>query len=895
MTELPDARVEQPPRVRVRSARLGFSLARKLALIPAITLLLMGLILAVALEMGEQHIAALGVLDRDVFEPLSRAQTMKDEITLLHTKLFALLSIGNNEADPVAQKAAANAVVRRLEGTAAEFDRFLVANEAVSKPVASRLRGGFQAYAKRFRETADFAAYDASYGVLIAANADERFAALRADLDELVQSLTSRRAILTTGSISQGRAAENALFGLGVGATTLALLGAIAVGRGVTRPMLRLTGVLNRLASGDTELFVPELLRRDEIGAMAHALEVFRTSLIARRQADGALRRTHLQLDAALNSMLQGMLVWSQEHRVQLVNGRFFAMTGLPEGSIHTGLTVSEVIEISLAHGLYPGKHADQLVDMITGLLLARRSVQHQLEMRPGQFVQIAMEPMPDGGAVATFEDVTEKRRNEERIAFMARHDALTGLPNRTRFQEQMAAMLEARAEVPAFAVFCLDLDHFKEVNDTIGHPAGDDLLRLVTARLRQCVRDYDLVARLGGDEFAIVIKTTGDGPALAASLASRIVAAVGAPYQVQGHSVVIGASIGIALSEPGVSGADLLKRADVALYRAKEERGTFAFFESGMEEQLHARRGLEADLRLGLHRDEFELYYQPLYNLAEDRVAAFEALIRWNSPSRGRVSPADFIPLAEQTGLIIPIGEWVLSTACAEAARWPDHIGVAVNLSPIQTKNRHLVQLVSETLARTGLSADRLELEITETVLLQDTETVMTMLGDLHDLGVKVSMDDFGTGYSSLSYLRRFPFDKIKIDRSFISDLHGSAADARNAGSDAVSAEGRSAATIVRAIIGLGTNLGIATTAEGIETAQQLAQVRQNGCTEVQGYFISPPRPANEIAELIRRLDRIRPGMPDVPDVSPQLATCMDRREPLAAPAGRDLQIVVP
>jgi EAL domain-containing protein (putative c-di-GMP-specific phosphodiesterase class I) len=310
-----------------------------------------------------------------------------------------------------------------------------------------------------------------------------------------------------------------------------------------------------------------------------------------------------------------------------------------------------------------------------------------------------------------------------------------------------------------------------------------------------------------------------------------------------------------------------------VALYRAKEERGCFAFFESGMDELLQARRGLEADIRLALQRGEFEVHYQPLYNLAEDRVTAFEALIRWKSPTRGQVCPADFIPLAEQTGLIVPIGEWVLHTACATAASWPNHVRVAVNLSPIQTRSKHLVELVRETLARTGLPARRLELEITETVLLQDTETVMQMLHSLHEMGVKISMDDFGTGYSSLSYLRRFPFDKIKIDRSFISDLRGSAENSENAEAvpDGLAAAAKSAATIVRAIVGLGHSLGISTTAEGVETAQQFAQIRQKGCTEVQGYFISPARPAQELMALLRRLDTTLPAIAGSRDASPQ------------------------
>jgi diguanylate cyclase (GGDEF)-like protein len=856
-----------------RSALGPLTLARKVALIPALTLLLLGLILTVAVQMGARNTTALRALDRDVFEPLSRAQTLKDGVTLLHTRLFALLSIGNNESDPVAQKAGADALALRIDKETANFKQFLDMNPAASAPIASRLRAEFADYTARVRETASFAAYDASYGALVAGVTDDKFGHLRADLAALVQALAERRAELAADAVSNSLGARKMLLGLGLGAAILALLGSAVVGRSIARPVLRLTAMMNHLADGNTDLPVPGTDRRDEVGAMAHAVEVFRANLIARRQGEVILRRTNLQFDAALNSMLQGMIVWGPDHEVQLVNRRFYVITGIPADSIALGLTLGGVIDVMIAHGMFAGANPDTVCDKILVRLTARRSMQLELEMRPGLLVQIATEPMTNGGSVATFEDVTEKRQNEAQIIFMARHDALTGLPNRRLFQEHMAAMLDKGEEIQPFAVLCLDLDHFKEVNDTLGHPAGDELLRLVAARLRGCVRDHDLIARLGGDEFAIVVPSPTECATLAATLAARLVSSISAPYDLQGHNILIGTSIGIALSEPGVSGDDLLKRADVALYRAKEDRGTFAFFESGMDEQLQARLGMEADLRLALHRREFELNYQPLYNLIEDRVTAFEALIRWNSPTRGRVAPADFIPLAEQTGLIIAIGEWVLRTACAEAAPWPDHVRVAVNLSVIQTKNKNLVALVTEVLAETGLPARRLELEITESVLLQDTETIMTMLHNLHDMGVKVSMDDFGTGYSSLSYLRRFPFDKIKIDRSFVSDLRGMQIAAEDSGEapDPLAVAAKSAATIVRAIVGLGVNLGISTTAEGVETAQQFAQIRQKGCTEVQGYFISPPRPANEVRELLGRLDASLPSIANSPNASPQ------------------------
>ena len=861
-------------RPRLLRPLLGnLSLTLKVALIPALTLLLFGLVLTVAMQVTERNTAALRALDRNVFEPLNRAQALKDRITLLQTHLFALLSIGNNETDPAAQQAASEAVISELVACTANVNLFLDANPAVPPAVVVRLRAEFADYASRVRQTAGFAAYDASYGALIAGSTNDRFVLLHADLDDLVQSLAVRRTALATEAVNNSLAAQRTLHSLGLGATMLTLLGSIAVGRGIARPVLRLTAMMNRLAAGDTNVAVPGADRQDEVGAMAHAVQVFRANLIARRKGEATLRQTNIEFNAALNSMLQGMMVWGPDHRVKLANARFLAIVGVPKGIVEPGQTPAEIAEICIAHGAHPGHSVGEVTDLINKTVSAGRSVRHEAEMRPGRFVQIASEPMPDGGTVVTFEDITEKRATEARITYMARHDALTALPNRAVFQEHLDLMLDSGVEREPFGILCLDLDHFKEVNDTIGHPAGDELLRLVAGRLRHCARDRDLIARLGGDEFAIIISSPTAGPGPAAALAARVVESICAPYDIQGHNIVIGTSIGIALAEPGVSGPDLLKRADVALYRAKEERGSYAFFEAGMDEHLQARRHLEADLRLALRHGEFELNYQPLYNLIEDRVTAFEALIRWNSPTRGRVAPDAFIPLAEQTGLIVPMGEWVLQTACEQAALWPDHIRVAVNLSPVQTKAKNLVTLVRETLARTGLPPHRLELEITETVLLQDTDTVMSMLHTLHDMGLKVSMDDFGTGYSSLSYLRRFPFDKIKIDRSFISDLRGPLSGAQQTldSQDPLTAAAANATTIVRAIVGLGDNLGILTTAEGVETAQQFAHVRESGCTEVQGYFVSPPRPADEIAGLLRRIDATLPAIAHGPDALPQ------------------------
>ena len=398
----------------------------------------------------------------------------------------------------------------------------------------------------------------------------------------------------------------------------------------------------------------------------------------------------------------------------------------------------------------------------------------------------------------------------------MARHDALTNLPNRTLFREQLEKALRLAKRSDQLAVLCLDLDHFKDINDSLGHPVGDALLKEVARRLGECVTENDTVARLGGDEFAIVQLCNDCDPSAVALLASHVVEQVSAPYEIAGHQLVIGVSIGISLApEDGKNPDELLKKADLALYRAKEDgRGTYRFFETGMDARAQARRLLELDLRAALQRGEFEVYYQPIRDVAKDVVVAFEALVRWNHSLRGMISPVNFIPLAEETGLIVPIGEWVLRQACMDAAGWSQDVCVAVNLSPVQFKNSNLVLSVKEALKASGLPAHRLELEITESVLLQNSEATLSVLHELRGFGVRISLDDFGTGYSSLSYLRSFPFDKIKIDRSFVSEL----------------ATREDSMAIVRAVTGLGKSLGIVTTAEGVETDAQFDLLAPGG-----------------------------------------------------------------
>jgi diguanylate cyclase (GGDEF)-like protein/PAS domain S-box-containing protein len=435
--------------------------------------------------------------------------------------------------------------------------------------------------------------------------------------------------------------------------------------------------------------------------------------------------------------------------------------------------------------------------------------------------------------------DITERKRAEARVAFMAQHDGLTGLPNRNLLRQHMDELLvHTRRSAEKVAVLVLGLDSFKAVNDSLGHGIGDKLLRSVAKRLRSTLREEDTVARLNSDEFAVV-QSGLTRPDDAVLLARRLLEAIGDPYLIDGHSIVIGASIGIAMAPGDGDDSDkLLKNADMALSRAKNDsRGTFSFFEAGMDARAQSRRRTEIDLREAIQNDVLRPYYQPLIDLVTGRITGFEALVRWPHPERGMIPPAEFIPIAEETGLINALGGLMLRRACMDAARWPDDVHIAVNLSPLQFRVGNLLSVVMDALKQSGLPARRLELEITETLLLEKSSQVLATLHALRALGVRISMDDFGTGYSSLSYLRSFPFDKIKIDQSFVRDL----------------AANRDAQAIVRSIVSLGIGLGVTITAEGVETEAELRCLRAEGCHEAQGFLFSRARPNAEIIALLK------------------------------------------
>jgi diguanylate cyclase (GGDEF)-like protein/PAS domain S-box-containing protein len=539
--------------------------------------------------------------------------------------------------------------------------------------------------------------------------------------------------------------------------------------------------------------------------------------------------------DTILNNMSHGVLMFDQNARLIFCNRRYSEMYGLASDVTRPGTTLRELLEHRRAARTFSGDPEEYVRNLLE--LVGRGKVTSDIvKLSDGRVISLVNKPIAGVGWLATHEDITERKAAEEQIAHMARHDALTDLPNRVLLRERLEHELKRVKRGECLAVLCLDLDHFKGVNDTLGHPIGDELLKAVAERLRRCTREPDTIARLGGDEFAIIMTSMAQ-PTDAAALCKRVRDSITKPFNLEGHQIIVDISIGISTSPYDATEPDqLLKNADMALYGAKADgRGTFRFFEPEMDARMKVRRELELNLRNALANNEFELYYQPLVNLQTHEISAFEALLRWHHPTRGMISPADFIPIAEETGLIVPVGEWVLRRACDETANWPGDIKVAVNLSPSQLKSRNLVQVVVNALANSGMPASRLQLEITETVLMQNTFATLATLHELRKLGVQIAMDDFGTGYSSLSYLRSFPFDKIKIDRSFIQDLPN----------------GVEPLAIVRAVTSLADNLSIISTAEGVETLQQMETLQNVGCTEMQGYFFSHARPAEEIVRL--------------------------------------------
>jgi diguanylate cyclase (GGDEF)-like protein len=551
------------------------------------------------------------------------------------------------------------------------------------------------------------------------------------------------------------------------------------------------------------------------------------------------------QLRLTLDSINQGIILVTKDLRLPVINRQAVRLLDLPESYLERSPGFDELVRhqdqrgefasMPMAEGVTPLEHLTKAGN--DGIFPTFERT------RPnGTLLEVATNLLPDGGFVRTFTDITHRRQAQETVARLVSEDALTGLANRRLFREQLESRCQQyhvpnTEEDQGFALLCLDLDWFKDINDTLGHWIGDALLKAVAERLSSTLRGGRTVARLGGDEFAVLLPHTSSAQKTEA-LAARVISLLSQPYEIYGHHIQTGASIGIALAPHDGNDPDLLmKAADMALYAAKAAgRGTYRFFHKSMADQLRAKRQLELDLRSAIENDELELHYQPLLTVGDETISGFEALMRWRHPTRGMVQPSEFIPLAEETGLIIELGAWALRKACAQATTWPDHLYVAVNVSPMQFRNGDLTATISTALREANLSPSRLELEITETILMQECESTVQVLHQLRAIGIRISMDDFGTGYSSLSYLRSFPLSKIKIDRAFVKDLGVTAA----------------SEVIIRSIIDIAHSLDMTTTAEGVETSEQFTRLKLLGCTEAQGFFLSRPLTADKLAGVI-------------------------------------------
>jgi diguanylate cyclase (GGDEF)-like protein len=588
------------------------------------------------------------------------------------------------------------------------------------------------------------------------------------------------------------------------------------------------------------------LLAIMQLSANLH--RIFMQAVVA-REREAALAT---QFDTALNNMPHGLCMFTSDGCLAVMNHRFSEMMNLPGDLAHLRPGASDIFSACVDAGSISAANAKMILSEIENPQ-AKGIITTDPDVGRGRSLSWAFQPMADGGAVVLLEDVTERRNAEARITHLARYDELTGLPNRTNFRDEIEHLLAVPHRVDQLsALLFIDLDQFKQVNDTLGHPCGDQLLCAVADRLRAMLRPEDFVARFGGDEF-VVFQQNIRSPDEAAALARRIVDHLSERYKIDNHLVEIGASIGIAMTA-GVSADTLLKNADMALYRAKADgRGTFCFFRDEMAQTVAARRILELDLRKALANEEFELFYQPLVNLQSGKISTCEALLRWNHPVRGTVSPIDIIPVAEDMGMIVDLGRWILRKACLECMRWPEAVSVAVNFSPQQFHQRDLLSEVRYALDVSGLPPQRLEIEITESALLRNTQLTHDLLSQLRELGVRISLDDFGTGYSSLSYLHNFPLQKVKIDRSFLEGI-----------------DTDRPLRLLRGVARLSADLGMSVVVEGIETNEQLELVNADGTvTEAQGYLFSRPVPAPRVLQLLNASHGRRPDEEVLPSRS--------------------------
>lgn len=776
--------------------------------------------------------AGLQTLSGDLIAKRAKTRALTVEAADIHTDLFRLVAWTSNgvNAAKVAELtrqllAEANAFPDKLDDLKEQ------ASDGAVSGIVSQIARDWRRYQSAIGDIIQIAPTDPALGTMMLGSADDDHQSAADGINRLLAFYSDRADAETARILASGVVASRALMATAALAAVAFSLALLLLIQSVVLPVRRITDVMDAHRGGEA-LIGPRIEdRKDEIGRMLAALQRFSTQI---RSQEQALSREREFLAAALRHMSHGLIMVDEAGAVIVCNEAFCSIYGLRRDDVPLGMHIDHLVAAKVERGVWSAAEASDYLRRTREQFEAAGRSEVLVDLIDGRSIKICRRAMPTGGWVSTHEDVTERRDAEARILHLARHDALTGASNRLGLREWIEAR-NAVAPEP-LGVLCLDLDRFKIVNDSFGHAVGDDLLMMVARRLAACVRDSDIVARLGGDEFAIVIGDPGSRQRLE-EVARRLVVEIGAPYHIRGIPLSVGVSIGVAWSCEGRPDFNrLLQQADMALYQAKEGGSNgVCFFEPAIDAAAERRRRLELALRAALAGAEFELLYQPIVDAKDGAIVSFEALIRWTH--RGEeLSPAEFIPLAEQLSLIGPIGAWALAQACRTAADWPEPISVSVNVSALQFRQGELFKAVTSALAASGLPARRLQLEVTESVLISDPDYVIASLDDLRRLGVKVAMDDFGTGYSSLSYLHRFHFDKVKIDRSFVQEVDTNP----------------DAAVIAHLITSLGPVLGAVMCAEGVETRSQAEKLTELGCSELQGFLFARPLRADEIEAFL-------------------------------------------
>lgn len=812
---------------------LGISI--KVLMAPAAVMVALGVTAYVALDGARMQELAILRLEQDVEQPMNQAVELRDAAATFESRAYALISTSGNETDTSRLTAEARSLLQRIPHLIEAATGLQAKLESLPAYHGERaLIEALAAYAQAAHDTVDMLGTMPAYSAIMMNDTDQRYHVLRAHLDALINRMITTRSEISSSFVDNSAQARKTLITTLIVAGTLAGLVALVVGSIIARPIRSLTRAMRGIAAGDLTIDVAPICdRKDEIGAMAATVRVFVEGLLDARQLhheqETARAREAERLRRFANATFEGILI----HREQIildVNAALGAMLGYEDLDELRGRDLRTLLVAGSAYACSPpGSPASSLETR--ALRRDGSTVPIEVLARPVEF---------DGGeaVVVALRDLTEREEAANQIKHLAYHDALTGLPNRLLFNDRCKQALEVVSRLnSSAAILSLDLDRFKFANDVLGHEGGDQLLKLVTNRLRSAVRTMDTITRLGGDEFAVLLPLEASDET-AAMVAQRIIDSILQPFEINGQKVGVGISIGIAVAPgDGDTVEKLLKSSDLALYQAKHKgRGRYYFYEKTLGAKDDLRRIVEQDLQQAIAHQDLALTYQPLYNCETGKIESLEALMVWHHATRGRVPASEFIPIAEETGLISKIGLWGLETACAHAATWHQPYSVSVNLSPAQLSQTDLGDVILDILRRTGLPAKRLELEVTESLLIGDAEKALSFLTRMRREGIEISLDDFGTGYSSLSYLTRFPFSKLKVDRSFIWNLERSPEDAG----------------IVRAILAMARTLHLRVTAEGVETDAQLKFLLQENCDQVQGYLLSLPVPAEAVNQLM-------------------------------------------